>query len=100
MSATGGSMRYSFGDVDAHGLTLTAQAGALHAQHKAILADVTAAADFWGGAGSSAWTAFVEELGRNFAVIYENLETHGGKVRTAGNNTEVTDRGVGSSWGM
>lgn len=97
--ALSGSHGYTYGDVDAHGMTLVNQAGSLAAEHKSILSDVTAAGDFWGGAGSTAWSSFVEELGRNFQVIYENLEMHGTKVRKAGNNTEMTDLGVQGSWG-
>ena len=96
--ALSGSHGYTFGDVDSHGMTLTGQAASLAAEHKAILADVQAAGDFWGGAGSTAWTAFVEELGRNFQVIYENLDDHGNKVRRAGHNTESADLAVKGSW--
>ncbi|AKN17114.1 hypothetical protein MHAE_02435 [Mycobacterium haemophilum DSM 44634] len=44
---------YQFGDVDAHGATIRAQAASLEAEHQAIIRDVLAAGDFWGGASSS-----------------------------------------------
>ncbi|WP_085144357.1 MULTISPECIES: WXG100 family type VII secretion target [Mycolicibacterium] len=91
-------MKYGFEDVDHHGMTLTAQAGQLEAVHQAILRDVEATAEFWGGAGSNAYTQFVTELGRNFQTIYQALSEHGNKVRTAGNNMAHTDSAVGGSW--
>ncbi|EUA29890.1 putative ESAT-6-like protein 6 [Mycobacterium xenopi 4042] len=65
------TINYQFGDVDAHGATIRAQAAALEAEHQAIIRDVLAAGDFWGGAGSTACQQFITELGRNFQVIYE-----------------------------
>lgn len=91
-------MSYGFEDVDHHGMVLTGQAQQLEAVHQAILKDVEASADFWGGVGSNGYTQFVTELGRNFAVIYQALAEHGNKVRTAGNNMSHTDSAVGSSW--
>jgi len=96
--ALGGSMSYQFDDVHHHGGTLVTQAGTLHAEHQAIIRTITEAADFWGGAGSTACQAFIAELGRNFEVIYTNLEDHGGKVQVAGNNMQHTDHSVGGSW--
>ncbi|PQM50222.1 type VII secretion protein EsxI [Mycolicibacter virginiensis] len=64
----------------------------------AIVHDVLAAGDFWGGAGSVACQEFVAQLGRNFAVIYEQANSHGQKVQSAGNNMANTDASVGSSW--
>ena len=95
-----GPMNYHFADVDNHGLLLQTQAGQLRAEHQGIVRDVIAAGDFWGGAGSQGCQAFIHELGRNFQVIYEALEHHGGKVRTVGSNTAITDHGVGGSWMM
>ncbi|UVO12982.1 WXG100 family type VII secretion target [Mycobacterium sp. SVM_VP21] len=92
------SIHYQFGDVDAHGALIRTQAAALEAEHEAIVHDVLAAGDFWGGAGSTACQEFITELGRNFAVIYEHANTHGQKVQTAGNNMAGTDTSVGSSW--
>ena len=40
----------------------------------------------------------VSELGRNFQVIYEQVNAHGHKVQTAGSNMASTDSAVGSSW--
>ena len=93
-------MNYNFDDVDGHGSTLVAQAQALEAEHQAILRDVAACGDFWGGVGSNGYTQFVVELGRNFQVIYNSLHEHGNKVRTAGNNMAETDSSVGGSWAV
>ncbi|SGL14494.1 Esat-6 like protein EsxO [Mycobacterium tuberculosis] len=65
------TINYQFGDVDAHGAMIRAQAGLLEAEHQAIVRDVLAAGDFWGGAGSVACQEFITQLGRNFQVIYE-----------------------------
>jgi hypothetical protein len=94
------TINYQFGDVDAHGGTIRAQAMALAlaAEYQAIVRDVLAAGDFWGGAGSTACQQFITELGRNFQVIYEQANAHGSKVQTAGANTAGTDNAVGSSW--
>ncbi|OBF12942.1 MULTISPECIES: WXG100 family type VII secretion target, partial [Mycobacterium] len=65
------TINYQFGDVDAHGALIRAQAASLEAEHQAIVRDVLAAGDFWGGAGSVACQEFITQLGRNFQVIYE-----------------------------
>ena len=65
------SINYQFGDVDAHGALIRAQAASLEAEHQAIVRDVLAAGDFWGGSGSVACQEFITQLGRNFQVIYE-----------------------------
>ncbi len=80
------SISYQFGDVDAHGALIRAQAASLEAEHQAIVRDVLAAGDFWGGSGSVACQEFITQLGRNFQVIYEQANSHGQKVQTAGNN--------------
>ena len=67
-------------------------------EHQAIVRDVLAAGDFWGGAGSVACQEFITQLGRNFQVIYEQANAHGQKVQTAGSNMASTDSAVGSSW--
>jgi hypothetical protein len=41
---------------------------------------------------------FITQLGRNFQVIYEQANSHGQKVQTAGSNMSSTDSAVGSSW--
>jgi uncharacterized protein YukE len=92
------SINYQFGDVDAHGATIRAQAMNLEAEHQAIIRDVLAAGDFWGGAGSVSCQQFITELGRNFQVIYQQANQHGSNVQTAGNNMADTDAAVGSSW--
>lgn len=40
------TINYQFGDVDAHGAMIRAQAAALEAEHQAIVRDVLAAGDF------------------------------------------------------
>ncbi|ETZ38057.1 MULTISPECIES: WXG100 family type VII secretion target [Mycobacterium] len=92
------SINYQFGDVDAHGATVRAQAAALEAEHQGIVRDVLAAGDFWGGAGSTSCQEFINQLGRNFQVIYEQAGAHGQKVQAAGHNMNSTDGQVGSSW--
>ncbi|WP_031722343.1 type VII secretion system ESX-5 protein EsxL [Mycobacterium tuberculosis] len=89
------TINYQFGDVDAHGAMIRAQAGLLEAEHQAIVRDVLAASDFWGGAGSAACQGFITQLGRNFQVIYEQANAHGQKVQAAGNNMAQTDAGHG-----
>ncbi|CML06540.1 WXG100 family type VII secretion target [Mycobacterium tuberculosis] len=74
------------------------QAAALEAEHQAIVRDVLAAGDFWGGAGSVACQEFITALGRNFAVIYQQANAHGQKIQAAGSNMAQTDSAVGSSW--
>ena len=92
------SINYKFGDIDAHGATIRAQAASLEATHQAILASVRDAAEFWGGQGSVACEQFVADLGRNFQTIYEQANSHGQKVQAAGNNMANTDASVGSAW--
>ena len=92
------SINYQFGDVAAHGGVIRAQAAAMEAEHQAIIRDVLAAGDFWGGSGSVACQQFITDLGRNFQVIYDQANAHGSKVQTAGNNMASTDSAVGSSW--
>jgi ESAT-6 family protein len=92
------SINYQFGDVDAHGALIRAQAASLESEHQAIVRDVLAAGDFWGGSGSVACQEFITQLGRNFQVIYEQANQHGSKVQSAGSNMASTDSAVGSSW--
>jgi ESAT-6 family protein len=49
------------------------------------------------GAGSVACQEFITQLGRNFQVIYEQANTHGQKVQTAGSDMANTDSAAGSS---
>ena len=95
-----GSIRYNFDDVHQHGATLKNHAAALEAEHQAILSDVTGAADFWGGAGSQGFTDFVTELNRNFAVIFAQLDEHGGKVQTVSANMLGRDTEIMHGWGV
>ncbi|AGC63463.1 MULTISPECIES: WXG100 family type VII secretion target [Mycobacterium] len=92
------TISYQFGQVDAHGAVIRAQAAALEARHQVIVSDVLRAGDFWGGAGSTACQEFITQLGRNFQMIYEQANTHGAKVQAAGNNMATTDTSIGSSW--
>jgi len=92
------TISYQFGDVDAHGATIRAQAASLKAEHQAIVRDVLAAGDYWGGAGSAACREFIVGLGRNFQVIYAQASTHGQKVQTAGSGMSNADTAVGFSW--
>src|SRR6202000_307276 len=92
------SISYQLGDVDAHGALIRSPAASLEAEHQSIVRDVLAAGDFWGGAGSVACQEFITPLGRNFQVIYEQANSHGQKVQTAGNNMNSTDSAVGGSW--
>ncbi len=92
------SISYQFGDVDAHGALIRSQAASLEAEHQSIVRDVLAAGDFWGGSGSVACQEFITQLGRNFQAIYEQANSHGQKVQTAGNNMASTDSAVGGSW--
>ena len=80
------SISYQFGDVDAHGAMIRSQAASLEQEHQSIVRDVLAAGDFWGGSGSVACQEFITQLGRNFQAIYEQANSHGQKVQTAGNN--------------
>ena len=91
------SISYQFGDVDAHGAMIRSQAASLEAEHQAIVRDVLAAGDFWGGSGSVACQEFITQLGRNFQTIYEQANSHGQKVQTAGNNMASTDSAVGGA---
>src|ERR1700688_1489819 len=93
------SINYQFGDVDAHGALIRQQAASLEAEHQAIVRDGLSAGDFWGGSGSVACQEFITQLGRNFQVIYEQANSHGQKVQSAGNNMVNTDSAVGASWG-
>ena len=92
------SINYQFGDVNAHGALIRAQAASLEAEHQAIVHDVLAAGDFWGGSGSVACQEFVSQLGRNFAMISEQANAHGQRVQSDGNNMAHTEASVGSSW--
>ncbi len=78
------SINYQFGDVDAHGAIIRAQAASLEQEHQSIVRDVLDAGDFWGGAGSVACQEFITQVGRNFQTIYQQANAHGSKVQTAG----------------
>lgn len=43
----------------------------LASEEQAIVRDVLAAGDFWGGSGSVACQEFITQVGRNFQIIYE-----------------------------
>jgi WXG100 family type VII secretion target len=92
------SINWNFGDLARHAGTIGGSAASLSEVHRAIMADVAACADFWGGKGNAAYDAFTTELNRNFAVVFENLDDHGRKVTRTTNNTEATDLGIAGSW--
>jgi hypothetical protein len=50
---------YQFGGADARGATIRAHAASLEAEHSAVVRDVPAAGDLWGGAGSVACQEFI-----------------------------------------
>ncbi|OOK80645.1 putative ESAT-6-like 6 domain protein [Mycobacterium kansasii] len=76
------TINYQFGDVDAHGATIRAQAASLEAStsHRSRCAGCRR---LLGGAGSVACQEFITQLGRNFQVIYEQANAHGQKVQAA-----------------
>ncbi len=76
------SISYQFGDVDAHGAMIRAQAASLEAEHQSIVRDVLAAGDFWGGSGSVACQEFITQLGRNFQVIYQQANPTAKRCKT------------------
>ncbi len=92
------TISYQFGDVAAHGATIRARAASLEAELQAIVRDVPAAGDFWGGAGFVACREFITQLGRNFQVNYQQANVHGQTVQAAGSNMAGTDSAVGSDW--
>ena len=94
------TINYQYADVEAHGGLLKSQSAALEAEHQAILKNLNEAAEFWGGVGSNGFQEFVTELNRNFAVIFQELDQHGGKVQTVSQNTAHTDSGVGGTWSV
>lgn len=96
----GSPISYHYTDVEGHGKLLQAQASSLEAEHQAILHDLNNVADFWGGTGSTGFQEFVNELNRNFRVIFEQLGEHGGKIGTVAGNTMHTDSGVGGTWSL
>jgi hypothetical protein len=63
-----------FGDVYAHGALIRARAALLEVERQSGLGDVLAAADFWGGVGSTAWKEFIAQPGRNFGATYEQTQ--------------------------
>ncbi len=96
----GQPISYHYSDVEGHGATLQAQAASLEVTHQQILTDLNHCADFWGGTGSSGFQEFVNELNRNFRVVFEQLGEHGGKIKTVSSNTAHTDSGVGGTWAV
>ena len=80
------TINYQFGDADAQGATICAQAASLEAEHQAIVRDVLAAGDFWGGAGSA----------RLLGVHHPTRLP--GDMQTTGTNLASTDSAVASNW--
>ena len=58
---------------DPHAAARLALVRSLEAEHQAIVRNVLAAGDFWGGASSVACQEYITQLGRQFQVIYEGL---------------------------
>lgn len=92
------SITWHYGDVAQHASTIGNSSANLEAVHKAILADVTACAEFWQSQGQGVFNQFVNDLNRNFAVIAQSLGDHGGNVSTTLGNTQDHDLMVGKSW--
>jgi hypothetical protein len=72
------TLSYRFRDVDRDGVTIRAQAASSETEHRAIVRDVLAAGDLWGGAGS----------GQRPRTKAANRRQH----------MASTDSAVGSSW--
>jgi hypothetical protein len=90
---------YQFGDVDAHGALIRARAASLGVERQSSVGDVLAAADFWDGAGSTAWKEFMARPGRNFGATYEQTQCpHEQKIQTADSNMANADSAAGSRW--
>jgi hypothetical protein len=90
---------YQFGDVDAHGALIRARAASLEVERRSSVGDVLAAADFWGGGGSTAWKEFIAQPGRNFGATYEQTQCpHGQKIQKADSNMANADTAAGSRW--
>ncbi len=68
------SINYQFGDVDAHGALIRAQAASLEAEHQAIIRDVLSAGAFWGGSGWAAYQEVITKVGANFQGLCVRLE--------------------------
>ena len=92
------SITWHYGDVAQHASTIGNSSANLEAVHKAILADVTACAEFWQSQGQGVFDQFVNDLNRKFAVIAQSLGDHGGNVSTTLGNTQDHDLMVGKSW--
>ena len=87
---------YQFRDVDAHGAPIRAWAASFEVERQPSVGDVLAAADFWGGAGSTAWKEFIAQPGRNFAATYEQPNAHEQMVQTVDSSMAKGDNAVGS----
>ncbi len=96
------SISYQFGDVDAHGALIRAQAASVEAEHQSIVRDVLAAGDdFWAGSGSVACQEFITQLGRNFQTIYRAGQLPRPKSPDRPATTQSsTDSAVGGSWAL
>jgi hypothetical protein len=70
------TINYQFGDVDAHGAIIRAQAAALEAEYR--------------GAGSAAAQVAITPLGRNVQVTSEHAGAPGQKVQRAGSSMTGT----------
>lgn len=68
--------------------------GSLEAIHEAIVRDVLAAADFWGGFGSRACQDFITRLGNNFEVLYSHLQKDTTSTQLGDSNTTGADQNL------
>lgn len=72
------------------GGAIRARVLAAQSEHQAIIRDVLAAADFWGGTRSPAWKDFMSDLGRNFEVIYDQCSSVRMPVAPTAADSEVS----------
>ena len=89
---------WHYGDLAQHAGTIGGSSANLAAVHSRIMADVAACAEFWQSKGQAAYDQFVNELNRNFQVVFQSLEDHGRKVTQTTGNTQDHDGAVASSW--
>ena len=93
-------IEWNYGDVGQHAATIGNAASNLEAVHSSIMSDVNACADFWKSQGQGVFDQFVNDLNRNFQVIFQSLGDHGTSVSTTLGNTQDHDSMVGQSWSM
>jgi hypothetical protein len=92
------SINCQFGDMDAHGAIIRAQAMAPDAEHQVITHDVLAAGDFWGCAGSAACQEFVTRLGSQLPSDLPASQLRPLQGANRGRQQADTELAIGSSW--